>query len=148
MSEKETLIAKLKNVGQPMFLIKISQDVRRFLNAHQVRFPQTGDFDRVYLDVSGAAFEIYEAGVSELEVMPEKGSLIRVSREALIEVAELLHIEMDRENDDELLSSLLNALRNSKSIKQYKAILAILDDAFETNLKMRDFAKIVINQLG
>ena len=147
MNENENLIAKLKNVGNPIFLLKMSYDIRHFLQKHQVDFPQTGDFDRVYAEVSDQAFECYDAGVAKLEHMPEKGSIVRVSRDALIKVAGVLQTEFDAKNDENLLSSLLVDLRKVKNIKQYKTILALIDQSFETNLKMSELVKVILNQL-
>lgn len=148
MTENETVCARLKNVGNPMFLLKMSYDIRKFLQEHQVDFPQTGDFDRVFVEVSDQAFECYDAGVVKLELMPEKGSLVRLSRASLIEIAENLQIEFDKKNDESLLSSLLTELRKIKHLKEYKIILMIIDSSFQTNLKMTELVKIVINQLG
>lgn len=147
MTENENIYSRLKNVGNPMFLLKMSYDIRKFLQEHQVDFKQTGDFDRVFLEVSDEAFECYDAGVAKLELMPEKGSLVRLSRESLIEIAENLQIEFDKKNDESLLSSLLTELRKVKHIKEYKTILMIIDSSFQTNLKMTEFVKVILNQL-
>lgn len=147
MNENESLIAKLKNVGNPVFLLKMSYDLRKFLQHHQVDFPQTGDFDRVYIEVSGMPFECYQAGVAKLELMHEKGSVIRMSRDALIGVANLFHTEFEVKDDESLLSSLLIDLRKVRHIKQYKNILMIIDQSFETNLRMKELIKTIINQL-
>lgn len=147
MSEQETLIVKLKKVGNPIFFLKMSYDVKKFLQHHHVDFPQTGDFDRVYVEVSGKSFECYDAGVALLELLPQKGSLIRISREALIHVAELLQIDFDLEKDESLLSNLLNELKKVDQIKQYKTILALIDQSFETNLNMTELVKIAMKQL-
>lgn len=147
MCESDTVIDKLKNVGNPISLLKMSYDVRKFLQNHQIVFLQTEDFDRVFVDISGKTFECYDAGVALLEVLPEKGSLIRISREALIQVADLLQIEFEVGDDKSLLSNLLTDLRRVRNIRQYKAILAIIDQTFETNLNIKELLKIAINQL-
>ena len=72
---------------------------------------------------------------------------VRVSRDALIKVAGVLQTEFDAKNDENLLSSLLVDLRKVKNIKQYKTILALIDQSFETNLKMSELVKVILNQL-
>ncbi|GFH39796.1 hypothetical protein [Pseudolactococcus insecticola] len=150
MTDKETLFTKLKGVGSPLFLLNMTNDARKFLNQHQVDFPQTNDFDRVYLIVSDQAFEVYEGGVSPLEVAPEKGSLIRLTQESLEKIVKKidLNIKLSEIVNHDELTQLLNELKKGKSIKQYKKILSAIDNSFETNLKMGDFFKIAIKQLG
>lgn len=151
MPDNKTLLARLKNVGDISILLKMSYDIQKFLRRHQVNFPQTGDFDRVYVQVidsmSDEAFEVYNGKVSPLELMAEKGSLIRVSKADLLALIKALDLTQIGDSTENHLAGLLTAFRKVAYIKQYQTVLKLFEPSFETNLKLKSFVKVILNQL-
>ncbi|GFH42249.1 hypothetical protein Hs30E_08000 [Lactococcus hodotermopsidis] len=142
MRENQSLLAKLKNVGNPIFLAKMINEVRKFINQHQTEFPQGENRETIYLAVSDKVFKLTNGKILTLKSLPNKGSLIRVSQRELQAFAQLLEVESDD------FGKLIKALGKKTNLKQYQKITKSVDTSFETNLTFNDFVKIGLKYSG
>ena len=135
VSEKEQLLKKLKNVGNPLFLVKMMNQGNKFMASHQIE-PKAEETDRMFLDISGVYYELQKKQAVPVETIDAKYIVIKMSQQAVDALAELT------QSDSKNLNKLLKDLKKVENIKKYQEIFAILDDSFAINVSVSQLIKV------
>ena len=135
VSEKEQLFKKLKNVGNPLFLVKMMNQGNKFMASHQIE-PKAEETDRMFLDISGVYYELQKKQAVPVETIDAKYIVIKMSQQAVDALAELT------QSDSKNLNKLLKDLKKVENIKKYQEIFAILDDSFAINVSVSQLIKV------
>ncbi|MDG4956416.1 hypothetical protein [Lactococcus lactis] len=137
------VLGRLSNVGNPIFLLKMLQDIRRYIKRHFGDYPTSHEYNTIYFDIEGKIYLIENMLVTKVATLPDKANLINLSEQALYKIAHLLGVK----NDEMMISNLLKEMRSIKNIKKYQDLLEVGDASFSTNLTSNQFALIVLNQI-
>lgn len=137
------VLGRLSNVGNPIFLFKMLQEIRRYIKRHFLDYPTSHEYNTIYFDIEGKIYLIENMLVTKVATLPDKANLINLSEQALYKIAHLLGVK----NDEIMISNLLKEMRSIKNIKKYQDLLEVGDASFSTNLTSNQFALIVLNQI-
>ncbi|WP_050800251.1 hypothetical protein [Lactococcus cremoris] len=137
------ILGRLSNVGNPIFLLRMLQEIRGYIKKHPLDYPISDNFNNVYFDIEGEISLIENMFVTKGVTLPAKANVITLSEQALYKIALLVGVV----NDEMLISNLLKEMRSVKNIKKYQEILEAGDESFSTNLTSNRFALIVLNQI-
>ncbi|MCC4119542.1 hypothetical protein [Lactococcus lactis] len=137
------VLGRLSNVGNPIFLFKMLQEIRRYIKRHFLDYPTSHEYNTIYFDIEGKIYLIENMLVTKVATLPDKANLINLSEQALYKIAHLLGVK----NDEMMISNLLKEMRSIKNIKKYQDLLEVGDASFFTNLTSNQFALIVLNQI-
>lgn len=137
------VLVRLSNVGNPIFLFKMLQEIRRYIKRHFLDYPTSHEYNTIYFDIEGKIYLIENMLVTKVATLPDKANLINLSEQALYKIAHLLGVK----NDEMMISNLLKEMRSIKNIKKYQDLLEVGDASFSTNLTSNQFALIVLNQI-
>ncbi|UXV61695.1 hypothetical protein [Lactococcus cremoris] len=114
------ILGRLSNVGNPIFLLRMLQEIRGYIKKHPLDYPISDNFNNVYFDIEGEISLIENMLVTKGVTLPAKANVI---------------------------TFLLKEMRSVKNIKKYQEILEAGDESFSTNLTSNRFALIVLNQI-
>lgn len=137
------VLGRLSNVGNPIFLFKMLQEIRRYIKRHFLDYPTSHEYNTIYFDIEGKIYLIENMLVTKVATLPDNANLINLSEQALYKIAHLLGVK----NDEMMISNLLKEMRSIKNIKKYQDLLEVGDASFSTNLTSNQFALIVLNQI-
>lgn len=137
------VLGRLSNVGNPIFLLKMLQEIRRYIKRHFLDYPTSHEYNTIYFDIEGKIYLIENMLVTKVATLPDKANLINLSEQALYKIAHLLGVK----NDEMMISNLLKEMRSIKNIKKYQDLLEVGAASFSTNLTSNQFALIVLNQI-
>ncbi|AJA58149.1 hypothetical protein QI18_04765 [Lactococcus lactis subsp. lactis] len=130
-------------MGNPIFLLKMLQEIRGYIKRHPLDYPISDKFNNIYFDIEGEIYLIENMLVTKNVVLPDKANVVTLSEQALYKIAHLIGVT----NDEMLISNLLKEMRSVKNIKKFHDILEIGDESFSTNLTSNQFALIMLNQI-
>lgn len=134
VSDNEKILKKLKNVGNPIFLLRLINSTNKFITSHQV-IPKAKDSSRLFVGISGRYFEYKDKKLQTVPEILDGYSFIKVSQETVDSIAKIVNAD----GDD--LNKLFKELRKVKNIKKYQMIFEILDSDFELNLQLTQLIK-------
>lgn len=137
------VLGRLSNVGNLIFLLKMLQEIRRYIKRHFLDYPTSHEYNTIYFDIEGKIYLIENMLVTKVATLPDKANLINLSEQALYKIAHLLGVK----NDEMMISNLLKEMRSIKNIKKYQDLLEVGAASFSTNLTSNQFALIVLNQI-
>lgn len=144
-NEVKKILSKLGLVMNPVFLVMLIGDLKRFFNQNPVNYPSADDFKMLYLKVDEKVYLISEGHATLSTSLPYSAHLICISQSALEKMGKLIGIT---ESDNEkLVNQLLKKLRQKENIKNYASFLDTAEDSFSTNLSLSQLIKITINQI-
>ncbi|WP_413522889.1 hypothetical protein [Lactococcus raffinolactis] len=135
MSEKQ-LISKLGKVGNPITLLKMFKDVKKFIGDHQNNFLNNGSDDVIYLDASGEFYQVIGKKI-EASSPVSSGNIVKISEQGLKELCAVLGLQNSKD-----LNQVYRALRRAKNIKNYKLIFEAIDKEFSTNVPVTKWATL------
>ncbi|MGF2028172.1 hypothetical protein ACQUFH_01225 [Lactococcus lactis] len=135
-SDNEKVLKKLKKVGNPMFLLRMINEVTKFIASHQMN-EKAINTETIYADISGVSYKFNEKKLDKIKGFDGNAAYVKVSQTAINEVAELIS------SDNEDLNKLLKDLRKVRNLKLYKEILNILDSSFEINISLTQLIKFI-----
>lgn len=133
-SDNEKILKRLKNVGNPMFLLRLLNSGTKFVSSHQMA-EKAHDTSRLFLDISTEYFEFHGKKLTSIDKIPAGSALIRVSRDAVENVAKIINSDADDVN------VLFKDLRRSRNIKKYALLLDALDKDCQMNIQLTQLVK-------
>ena len=95
MSEKQ-LISKLGKVGNPITLLKMFKDVKKFIGDHQNNFLNNGSDDVIYLDASGEFYQVIGKKI-EASSPVSSGNMVKISEQGLKELCAVLGLQNSKD---------------------------------------------------
>ena len=135
--DNEKVLKRLKNVGNPIFLLKLINNTTKFINTHQM-MNKAKNVSEIYLNIS-LEYYIYMNGVwKKTDILNDESGVIQVSKEAVDELAELL------ESDSSDINKMFKEMRRIKNIQRYQEIFEIFDNSFKINLSISQLIRFAV----
>lgn len=133
-SDNEKILMKLKNVGNPIFLLRLINSTNKLIANNQMSV-KAKDLSRLFVDIGGKGYEYENGTLVRNDFIEEDYAMVKVQKDTINDIARLIGSENDN------INILFRDLRRVKNIKKYDKIFQILDNNFETNISLAQFVK-------
>lgn len=135
VSDNEKILNKLKNVGNPMFLLRLINNTNKLLSKNQM--PEKAQSpSQLFIEISGKSYRYQDKKLLGTETIDEGSALVKTDQETVDKIAELI------ESDSTNINKIFKDLRRVKNIERYQEIYAILDQNFKINVTLSDLVKL------
>jgi hypothetical protein len=125
----------------PLQLMKMANDLKKFLSSHQCDFPKSSNNDEIIVQVDNTIYQIKikDQSVAELSSLPASGNYVKLSSKSLEELADMFGVKYS--SDIASIKELFSKMASAEGIKNYKKVLNILSPSFQTNISFTDIVK-------
>ncbi|MBN7275438.1 hypothetical protein GNF18_09825 [Ligilactobacillus pobuzihii] len=135
VSDNEKILNKLKNVGNPMFLLRLINNTNKLLSKNQMS-EKAQSPSQLFIEISGKPYRYQDKKLLGTETIDEGSALVKTDQETVDKIAELI------ESNSTDINKVFKDLRRVKNIERYQEIYAILDQNFKINVTLSDLVKL------
>ncbi|MFK4900169.1 hypothetical protein ACI1UM_04190 [Lactococcus petauri] len=131
MKDVKDLLSKFKLAAQPVKFLRLLQEMEQLFKAQPHNYPKDKKSQKLYLKVEDDIYFFQRKRFVQVEFLPQKANLIKVSQGSLAHVAHIL----GKSYAD--INVLLKTLRQVDDISVFQEIMTELSGNFSSNISLR-----------
>jgi hypothetical protein len=143
MTDIDKILERISVIGNPVFLLKMLNDINRLMKEHRESYPIGDKCRDLYLIVGERYYKILKKEFVISKDLPSEACIVRLSHSDLRKVGNIVGVKNRKDEINEIYTQ----LRRIKNIKQYNIIIEAVRPSFSTNLSMAQLATIVVEQV-
>lgn len=128
-SDNEKVLKKLKNVGNPMFIVHLINSTNKLISKNQAE-KKAQDISSLFFDISGNYYEYDDKQIVSTDTVEGDSALISMKKDTVKQVSEIIG------SDSSDLNKLFKDLRKVRNIKKYEELYNVLDQNFRINVTL------------